>query len=89
MPDLASLAAKATSVGFGPRYPHSTGQLPKGGAQNGVLIIITADATEDLAIPEAPYSFGVLATGQALGDFQSFDRTVLGRTIERRERQLR
>ena len=39
------------------------------------VISITADATEDLAIPEAPYSFGVLETAQALGDFQSLDRT--------------
>ena len=72
---IATKSAKATSVGFGPRYLHSTGQLHKGGAQNGVFIIITADATEDLAIPEAPYSFGVLETAQALGDFQSLDRT--------------
>ena len=72
---IATRSAKATSVGFGPRYLHSTGQLHKGGAPNGVFIIITADATEDLAIPEAPYSFGVLETAQALGDFQSLDRT--------------
>ena len=73
---IATRSAKATSVGFGPRYLHSTGQLHKGGAANGVFIIITADATEDLAIPGAPYSFGVLETAQALGDFQSLDRTA-------------
>jgi hypothetical protein len=89
MPDLASLAANATSVGFRPSISPFTGQLHKGGAKNGVFIIIAADATEDLAIPETPYSFGVLETGQALGDFQSLDRTALGRTIERRERQSR
>ncbi len=50
---IATRSAKATSVGFGPRYLHSTGQLHKGGAPNGVFIIITADATEDLAIPGA------------------------------------
>ena len=72
---IATRSAKATSVGFGPRYLHSTGQLHKGGAPNGVFIIITADATEDLAIPGAPHSFGVLETAQALGDFQSLDRT--------------
>jgi hypothetical protein len=70
-------------VGFGPRYLYSTGQLHKGGAPNGVFIIITADATEDLAIPEAPYSFGVLETAQALGAFQSLDRTGRRRLLVR------
>ena len=36
---------------------------------------ITADAPEDLAIPGETYSFGVLEMAQALGDFQSLDRT--------------
>jgi hypothetical protein len=61
--------------GFGPRYLHSTGQLHKGGANNGVFIVITADPTEDLAIPDQPFSFGVLELAQGLGDFQSLDKT--------------
>jgi glucose-6-phosphate isomerase len=65
----------ATSVGYGPRYLHSTGQLHKGGASNGVFIIIAAEPAEDLPIPGEPYSFGVLEMAQALGDFQSLDRT--------------
>jgi transaldolase/glucose-6-phosphate isomerase len=40
-----------------------------------VFIIITADPAEDLEIPGEPYSFGVLEAAQALGDFQSLDRT--------------
>jgi hypothetical protein len=64
-----------SSLGFGPRYLHSTGQLHKGGAANGVFIIVAADAAEDLSIPGEPYSFGVLEMAQALGDFQSLDRT--------------
>ena len=60
--------------GYGPRYLHSTGQLHKGGANNGVFIIIAADAAEDLPIPTEPFSFGVLEMAQALGDFQSLDR---------------
>jgi hypothetical protein len=64
----------ATSLGYGPRYLHSTGQLHKGGANNGVFLIVTAPADNDLAIPDAPYSFGVLELAQALGDFQSLDR---------------
>jgi glucose-6-phosphate isomerase len=72
---IATRTGTATSLGYGPRYLHSTGQLHKGGAANGVFIIITADAEEDLPIPGAPYSFGVLEAAQALGDFQSLERT--------------
>lgn len=64
----------ATMLGYGPRYLHSTGQLHKGGADNGVFVIVTAPADRDLAVPDAPYSFGVLEMAQALGDFQSLDR---------------
>jgi hypothetical protein len=60
--------------GYGPRYLHSTGQLHKGGANNGVFIIVTAEPDQDLAVPGEPFSFGVLESAQALGDFQSLDR---------------
>ena len=65
----------ATMLGYGPRYLHSTGQLHKGGANNGVFIVITAEPGSDLAIPGQPYSFSVLETAQAIGDFQSLERT--------------
>jgi transaldolase / glucose-6-phosphate isomerase len=64
----------ATMFGYGPRYLHSTGQLHKGGANNGVFVIIVAEADEDLPIPDRPFSFSVLETAQAVGDFQSLDR---------------
>jgi hypothetical protein len=64
----------ATMLGYGPRYLHSTGQLHKGGANNGVFLIVTAQADNDVPVPDAPYSFGVLEMAQALGDFQSLDR---------------
>jgi glucose-6-phosphate isomerase len=63
----------ATMFGYGPRYLHSTGQLHKGGANNGVFIIVTAAVEEDLPIPGETFSFGVLEMAQALGDFQSLD----------------
>ncbi len=63
----------ATMFGYGPRYLHSTGQLHKGGPNNGVFLIVTAPAEVDIPIPGAPYSFGVLEMAQALGDFQSLD----------------
>ena len=64
----------ATMLGYGPRYLHSTGQLHKGGANSGVFLIVTAPADDDVPVPDAPYSFGVLEMAQALGDFQSLDR---------------
>jgi glucose-6-phosphate isomerase len=64
----------ATMLGYGPRYLHSTGQLHKGGANNGVFLIVTAQPETDVPVPEAPYSFAVLEMAQALGDFHSLDR---------------
>ena len=61
----------ATTLGYGPRFLHSTGQLHKGGPNSGVFIQVTCDDAEDLAIPDEPYSFGVLKAAQALGDLQS------------------
>jgi glucose-6-phosphate isomerase len=64
----------ATMFGYGPRYLHSTGQLHKGGANNGVFIVISAEPDPDLEIPGQPFTFGVLEMAQAIGDFQSLDR---------------
>ena len=61
----------ATTVGWGPRYLHSTGQLHKGGPPSGLFIQITGDDREDLAIPGAGYGFSTLKAAQALGDLQS------------------
>ncbi|HET9476802.1 MAG TPA: hypothetical protein VFP63_04865, partial [Dehalococcoidia bacterium] len=64
-------AKLATSVGYGPRYLHSTGQLFKGGPDTGLFIQVVADDTIDVPIPGAPYSFGTLKRAQALGDRQA------------------
>jgi hypothetical protein len=61
----------ATTVGFGPRFLHSTGQLHKGGANNGVFLQVPPEAPSDLEIPGSPFSFGQLHAAQALGDFSS------------------
>ncbi|MCZ6632210.1 MAG: bifunctional transaldolase/phosoglucose isomerase, partial [bacterium] len=58
----------ATTVGFGPRFLHSTGQLHKGGANNGVFLQITADDPDDFQIPGKNLSFGIMKAAQALGD---------------------
>jgi transaldolase/glucose-6-phosphate isomerase len=63
----------ATTLGYGPRYLHSTGQLHKGGANNGLFIQITSDDALDLPIPGEPYSFSILKQAQALGDLRSLE----------------
>jgi len=61
----------ATTLGFGPRFLHSTGQLHKGGPNSGVFIQLTSDDTEDVEIPAQQFSFSVLKRAQAAGDLQS------------------
>jgi transaldolase/glucose-6-phosphate isomerase len=61
----------ATTVGFGPRYLHSTGQLHKGGPNTGVFLQLVGDDADDLPIPGEKFTFGVLKQAQALGDFQA------------------
>jgi transaldolase/glucose-6-phosphate isomerase len=61
----------ATTIGFGPRYLHSTGQLHKGGPDRGVFILLTASLGDDLPIPGQSYGFATLHRAQALGDFKS------------------
>jgi transaldolase/glucose-6-phosphate isomerase len=61
----------ATTVGFGPRFLHSTGQLHKGGPDSGVFLQLTAGPRRDLPIPGWPESFGTLIAAQALGDLRS------------------
>ncbi len=60
----------ATCLGFGPRFLHSTGQGYKGGANNGVFLQITSDDTIDFPVPEQKFTFGVVKSAQARGDFQ-------------------
>ena len=64
----------ATTVGFGPRFLHSTGQLHKGGTNNGLFVQITADDRKDLKIPGEPFSFGILKQAQAMGDLGALRR---------------
>lgn len=71
----------ATTLGYGPRLLHSTGQLHKGGADTGLFLQITADPDKDIPIPGMPYTFGVVAAAQALGDIQAL--RSLGRQVAR------
>ncbi len=61
----------ATTLGYGPRFLHSTGQLHKGGLEGGLFLQLVDDPDDALPIPEAGYSFGKLVQAQALGDFRA------------------
>jgi glucose-6-phosphate isomerase len=61
----------ATTLGFGPRFLHSTGQLHKGGPPSGVFVQFTYEPQQDVAIPGQAFSFGELIKAQALGDLLS------------------
>jgi hypothetical protein len=61
----------ATTLGFGPRYLHSTGQLHKGGPNTGLFLVVTADDAEDADIPEMGTTFGRLKRAQARGDIRA------------------
>ena len=58
----------ATTLGFGPRYLHSTGQLHKGGPNTGLFLQLLGHDPDDVEIPGQPYSFGTLKRAQARGD---------------------
>ncbi len=60
-----------TTLGFGPRYLHSTGQLHKGGPNTGLFLVITTDDAKDLPIPEQGLTFGALKRAQARGDIRA------------------
>jgi glucose-6-phosphate isomerase len=64
----------ATTLGFGPRFLHSTGQLHKGGPGTGIYLQITAEPQRDLPIPGWDETFGLLIAAEALGDLQSLQR---------------
>jgi transaldolase/glucose-6-phosphate isomerase len=82
----------ASTVGFGPRYLHSTGQAHKGGPNSGVFLVITCDAVENLPVPGQRYSFGTIERLQARGDFEvlaSRGRRVLRVHLKDIEKGLR
>jgi transaldolase/glucose-6-phosphate isomerase len=71
----------ATTLGFGPRFLHSTGQLHKGGPNSALVLQIVDQPADNLAVPETNYTFDALIQAQALGDFTALK--------QRRRRALR
>lgn len=61
----------ATTLGYGPRFLHSTGQYHKGGPNTGLFIQLTAEDSIDLPITDRRYSFGILKQAQMMGDFEA------------------
>ena len=68
---LARELRVATTSGYGPRFLHSTGQLHKGGGDNGVFLQLTGGPGDDVAIPDEKFGFGALLRAQAIGDYES------------------
>ena len=71
----------ATTVGYGPRFLHSTGQLHKGGPDTGLFLQITANHPLDIDVPGRPRSFGEIANAQAIGDLRALK--AQGRRVAR------
>jgi transaldolase/glucose-6-phosphate isomerase len=64
----------ATTVGYGPRFLHSTGQFHKGGPNTGLFLQLTSNDVEDVPIPGAPYTFGIFKRAQVLGDWEALQK---------------
>ncbi|MCD6533192.1 MAG: glucose-6-phosphate isomerase [Deltaproteobacteria bacterium] len=59
------------TIGYGPRFLHSTGQLHKGDGNHGLFLQISGDLVQDLSLPGSDYSFATLIAAQAQGDYQA------------------
>lgn len=71
----------ATTVGFGPRFLHSTGRLHKVGPNTGLFFQLTADDADDIPVPGQHYTFGALKSAQAAADFDAL--SAAGRRLVR------
>jgi len=67
----ASRLGVVSCLEIGPRYLHSTGQLHKGGPNNGVFMILSSDEINDIQVPGTTMTLGLLAATQAKADFQA------------------
>ncbi len=68
------------TLGFGPRFLHSTGQLHKGDGNKGLFLQLSGGLQEELELPGSEYGFATLIAAQAQGDYNALlskDRRVL------------
>ena len=68
---LLDLTRAATTLGYGPRFLHSTGQLHKGGPATGRFLQLVHSVADDVKIPGASYGFETLKSAQATGDLRT------------------
>ena len=68
---IRAKTGNAVTAGFGPRFQHSTGQFHKGGPDNALFLVITADPSKDFEVPTEGLTFGTLIRAQALGDYEA------------------
>ena len=68
---LEAYSRRAVTIGFGPRYLHSTGQLHKGGPNQGIFLFLTAESGTDIVIPGREFGFATLHQAQYAGDMRS------------------
>lgn len=68
---LTEQTGRPTTLGYGPRFLHSTGQLHKGGPDTGLYLQLVSQSGPKLVVPHDGYDFMTLMHAQALGDFQS------------------
>jgi transaldolase len=71
----------ATTLGYGPRFLHSTGQLHKGGPPNGLFLQLVDTPEREASVPETDFTFKELIAAQAAGDYQALREA--GRTVLR------
>ncbi|MEP6993504.1 MAG: glucose-6-phosphate isomerase [Acidobacteriota bacterium] len=76
----------ATTIGYGPRFLHSTGQFHKGGPASGAFLQVVCEPSLQASIPGKPWGFGQVIAAQAEGDLaslQSRGRRVLRASLPR------
>jgi transaldolase/glucose-6-phosphate isomerase len=71
---LHGMTQLAVTLGYGPRFLHSTGQLHKGGSDRCRFLQIVDEPAEDVAVPETSFTFGTLIRAQAEGDRQALEQ---------------
>ena len=78
--ELQSSLNAAVTLGYGPRFLHSTGQFHKGGTNSGLFLQLTMNDPVDRSIPDKPYGYSIFRQAQAIGDLEALgrhDRRVL------------
>lgn len=71
---LGSTTGLATTLGYGPRFLHSTGQLHKGGPNTGLFLQVVDDPVESLPVPEVGFNFRDLIRAQSVGDYRALEQ---------------